>query len=368
LIVSKNIRLFLIGVLLLPELAYGQIPDYYSGVDFSKSSNEIKDQLHKLISDYVWFPFTSASTDVWDVIEFSNQDPDNSDNIRLIYSGESKEIEYRDGGGSSYMLKIYKEFDNGNGTHNNSWNREHVYPISNFKYPIDSDDNVYTDIHNILPVRRQDNSLRGARIFGHKDKTISKGYGITQTGAFYPGDNFIGDIARIIMYMNIRYSKTFLQDGTEVRDLLIPENIGEGIIINDIPEIFLLWNKLDPPDEFEKIRNEIIYNFQQNRNPFIDNPFLATKIWGGPTIEDSWKALSSYEIDIFPNISSSSIEVIRGTDYEDMIKYKIFDMSGKEISTGETIQNVDISYLENGIYILKLFVEDYIISKKIKKI
>ena len=346
---------FIFWILLNPVIAFGQVPEYYSEIDFTKSSDEIKEQLHELISDNITFPYTSASTDVWDIIAYSNKHPNNDESLRLIYSGNLKDINCRDGGSSQYMLEYYKSLEDCSRA--TSWNREHVYPISNFKYAVDSDDDVYRDTHNIYPIIMRINAQRSNRKFGVKDKTISKGYGITQSNAFYPGDDFIGDVARTIMYMYIRYP-----------DLIVPNLIGEGVIKNDIPEIFLLWNQMDPPDEYETNRNEAIYTFQANRNPFIDNPSLATKIWGGPIITDAWGAINSFEIDIFPNSSSTSIEVIKDTFNDEIIKYQIFDMSGKEVSNGETVQNIDISYLDNGDYVLKLFTEDYMISKKIKKI
>ena len=48
-------------------------------------------------------------------------------------------------------------------------------------------------------------------------------------------------------------------------------------ILQDLLE----WNKLDPVDEFEIHRNNLLYrNFSFNRNPFIDFPEWAEYIWG----------------------------------------------------------------------------------------
>ena len=362
---------FIFWILFNPVISFGQVPEYYSEIDFTKSSDEIKNQLHELISYNTVFPYTSYITDVWDILGITDKDPNNNDNIILIYSGESKEIGFRDGGSSPYMLEIYKEYDNGKGSRGDSWNREHVYPKSRFnrgndidfeynfdvQKSINDERDIASDVHNLKPVKMRINSSRSNRVFGFKDEGFLGDYGITSTGAYYPGDQFIGDIARIIMYMHLRYE-----------NISPASNVGEGLIVKEMPEIFLLWNQLDPPDEFEKNRNEIIYGFQENRNPFIDNPYLATEIWGGPPTIDTWGVFKPYEIDIFPETSSTSIEVIREYYGDDLIKYQIFDMSGKEVSKGKTIQNVDISFLENGNYLLKLFIEDYVVSKNIKKI
>ena len=348
---------FIFWILLSPVIAFGQVPEYYTNIDFTISSDEIKNQLQELISqDIITYPYTSAMTDTWDIIQLAEQDPNNPENIILIYSGESKEIQFRDGGSSPYMLDFYKKFDNGNGTRSSSWNREHVYPKSLFTLDLDFDDEAYTDIHNLKAVKMRINSSRSNRIFGFKDKDFLGDYGITSTGAYYPGDQFIGDIARIIMYMHLRYE-----------NISPASNVGEGLIVKEMPEIFLLWNELDPPDKFEIDRNEIIYSFQGNRNPFVDNPYLATKIWGGPPALDEWGIFIPYEIDIFPTSSIDFIEVSRES-YDEIIEFEIFDMSGKNVSNGNFDQNIDISFLEKGTYILKIIFDNYFITKKILKL
>ena len=45
-------------------------------------------------------------------------------------------------------------------------------------------------------------------------------------------------------------------------------------------EMLLEWNKLDPVDALEKQRNRVCEDIQKNRNPFIDYPELADRIWG----------------------------------------------------------------------------------------
>ncbi len=53
-------------------------------------------------------------------------------------------------------------------------------------------------------------------------------------------------------------------------------------------EMFLRWNVEDPVSEFELQRQEVIEGAQGNRNPFIDNPFLATLLWDGPAADNTW--------------------------------------------------------------------------------
>ncbi len=45
-------------------------------------------------------------------------------------------------------------------------------------------------------------------------------------------------------------------------------------------ELFKQWHLLDPVDDFERNRNNVIYTYQGNRNPFIDYPEFVGVIWG----------------------------------------------------------------------------------------
>ena len=86
--------------------------------------------------------------------------------------------------------------------------------------------------------------------------------------SWFPGDEWKGDVARMILYLNLRYNES-------IKDV--------GSI-----ELFLKWNAEDPVSTFEIDRNNKIEKIQGNRNPFIDNPFLATLVWGGPQAANNW--------------------------------------------------------------------------------
>ena len=87
------------------------------------------------------------------------------------------------------------------------------------------------------------------------------------------------------MYMYLRYD-----------DRTLPSNVGIGSnsdTPDDMIDLFLQWNVEDPVSDIEIARNEYHennsnYAAQGNRNPFIDNPYLATRIWGGNSADDSW--------------------------------------------------------------------------------
>ena len=44
--------------------------------------------------------------------------------------------------------------------------------------------------------------------------------------------------------------------------------------------VLLEWHESDPVDAFERNRNDVLYTYQHNRNPYIDYPEFVDMIWG----------------------------------------------------------------------------------------
>ena len=226
--------------------------DYYEEAN-GKSSEELKEALYQIISNHVVFPYTSSSTDTWDILQVSDQDPQNHDNMILVYTGRSQDKGYRDGTGN------YSQYENGNGTHNNSWNREHVWPKSH-GFP-DEDDNAYTDVHNLKPSDRSVNSSRGTKDYDfggsqHSEATEC----LTDSDSWEPSDSVKGDIARILFYMVVRYAPGYDHNNNsfdlELVDYTTPNN--NDPILGKLSSL-IQWHYDDPVDDFEINRNEIIY-------------------------------------------------------------------------------------------------------------
>lgn len=87
--------------------------------------------------------------------------------------------------------------------------------------------------------------------------------------AWEPPDSAKGDVARAVLYMDVRYENTY---NTKV-DLQVVDSLDTALPHLGKLSTLLEWNELDPPDDFERRRNELIYStYQFNRNPFIDHP------------------------------------------------------------------------------------------------
>lgn len=176
-----------------------------------------------------------------------------------------------------YALEIADEWPLGSGkviliyngaTSNNvwdggaTWEREHVFPSSKLSdtRPNNSTRGITADAHNLRAINRSVNSSRGNKPFhetadGHFGAVITGPY----AGSYDPGLDDRGDVARIIFYMLLRWPSTKMSD------------IG-------VLETFIKWHNEDPVSDFEIHRNNVIYDWQGNRNPFIDHKELVERI------------------------------------------------------------------------------------------
>ena len=347
---------YLLIILIFPCILFSQIPAYYSSIDFTQSSENIKAQLTTLITNThtTLIPYTSSNTDTWDVLEQSDLENPTSDNVLLIYGyNDSDAITMND-------YSRNKDLSCHSSSCIGLWNREHVFAKSLANPSLDTSyPSAGTDVHNLRSCDSQMNSSRNNRIY--QDDTDNEH--ITTLGNFYPGDEWKGDVARIIMYMYTRYP-------TQCEAV----NIGYGTLNSTatMPNVFLDWNAEDPVSQFEINRNETIYSVQGNRNPFIDNPYLATVIWGGTTAESTWNTLSIDEellntIKVYPTITADYI-YIKETLGDKEINYSIYNTLGTAVLNSTKSDKIDVSSLSNGLYILKIEYNNTLVSRKIIKI
>lgn len=231
-------------------------PAYYSSINFTKTKNELKNDVAKLISD-THKQNVSYSAGLANLFKTSDADPQNPSNLLLMYGSQSS--------GTHQRSRSYS----------GSWNREHVYAKSKGT-PNLGTSGPGSDGHHLRPADVTLNSTRGNLLF---DDGIGVMATKTSRGGWYPGEEWKGDVARILMYMYVRYNSRAL-----------PLNItyGPSTYSSGFPDILLKWNVEDPVSQFEIQRNNVVANVQGNRNPFIDNPYLATVIWGGPKAQNTW--------------------------------------------------------------------------------
>lgn len=243
----RRISLLLISFLLITHV-YAQNVNYYSSINTSATGSQLETALSSLITT-THTNIISYST-AYQLLKDANEDAANSNNVILIYSGVSDPKSNSYGGG-------------GTGNASTGWTREHIFAKS-LANPNLGTSGPGADAHNLAPCTNSINGSRGNKMF----EAGSGAYGSVSSSGWYPGDDWRGDVARAVFYMNLRY--------------------GSQCDISSVSTLSLLlqWNAVDPVSNLEDQRNDEIYLVQGNRNPFIDNPIFATRIWGGPTAQD----------------------------------------------------------------------------------
>ena len=256
--------------------------DYYNNFNFNLSPSDLKTALANLITSSS--DLQSYDT-AWEALKISDLAEGSSTHVSLIYGYDDA-----DGVFKTDATRLKNDNQTGSGSGIGKWNREHVVSKSLADPEMTTSTGIGTDLHNLRAVDYQMNSSRGNNKF-QDNGSSGKSTSITNDGddpGWYPGDgtgtgaggdDYRGDVARIVMYMHLRYP-----------DRVSATNVGLGSTDSDpdMPDIFLEWNEDDPPSPLEVTRNDIIESYQGNRNPFIDNPFLAHYIWGGPVITNWW--------------------------------------------------------------------------------
>lgn len=337
-------KIKLLFLLLLPFLCIGQIPAYYSSIDFSKTGDNLKNQLTTLVTNThtTNLPYTATgTTDTWDALYQTDLNPNNSNNVLLVYGWNDNDTDI------SNDFSRNKTFSCHTSSCSGLWVREHVYPRS-LGTPNLGFEFAGADAHHLRSIDSDRNNSRSNRKF-EEGSGIALSY-ITVTGNWYPGNQWKGDIARMIMYMYVRYPSQCL-----------PNNVGVGSTsfsnFGDMPNVFLVWNAQDPVSQYEINRNNVLNTIQGNRNPFIDNPYLATIIWNGPTATETWGLLSIKQnslsqIIIYPTITTDYVYI--SNPENKTFNYTVYNSIGQLIKSNSTTNQIDVSNNLKGLYFVKL--------------
>lgn len=252
--------------------------DYYSSAS-TGSASALRTSLHAIIDDHQRFPYSSSTgTDTWDVLEFADEDPLNPGRILDVYRNAS-----------------YQKYNAGN----TEYNREHTWPKS-YGFTNDGSTNYpYTDTHMLFLSDSGYNSSRNNKpyadcVTGCTERTTLAYNGKGGGSGVFPGNsNWYdttywqtwgdrkGDVARALLYMDVRYEGgTHGVTGAAEPNLILTDDPGLiqasstnlGVAYMGRLADLLRWHAEDPVDDKERLRNEAVYSYQGNRNPFIDHP------------------------------------------------------------------------------------------------
>lgn len=265
---------FTILPLFISAMALAQVPSgYYNGTE-GLTGASLKTKLSEIITnghrdrgyDALFTGYQAGDVDRFyendgSVLDIYSENPTGTDPYNYTFS---KRCGNYSGEGSCY-------------------NREHIVPQSTLNRP-----QQRSDFFQVIPTDGYVNNRRSSFVFGNVQNATwtsqngSKlgtssvsGYGGT---AFEPIDEFKGDVARILLYFVTRYER----DVQNVYFDMFGNQAYPGISTWALP-MLLQWNAQDPVSERERVRNNAGYDFQGNRNPFVDNPNFVNLIWGDAT-------------------------------------------------------------------------------------
>jgi len=289
-------------------------------------------------------------TDVIEILKEADQSPLNSNQVWLAYTEQQRpKLDFQTQGGSNVGL----------------WNREHTYPRSRggfddieadeivdgidifFQTEADSLRHANSDAHGIRAVDGPENSSRGNQDYGE------------YSGPDGNLGSWKGDVARGIFFLTIRYNGLEVVNGD-------PDNSTVGML-GDL-DTLLEWHRNDPPDDFEKNRNNVVYTWQFNRNPFIDQPLMVEFIFGDQIGEEWMNNLSIEEqelseIVVHPNPVSDRV-FIQNMNQGEAVFYNTLGEKVLE-TTIEGNNVIDLSTLSSGFYVLRLSQNNAVVTKKI---
>lgn len=303
--------------------------DYYPNSLEGKNGAELKTELHNLLKNHTRLPYGSRDYNqiacTWTVFKKSDVRPNGK--VWDMYSNNS--YNFSNGAGATKGMNIEHSVPK-------SWwgdaYDETATPLTRFKY-----DGSY-DLHHLTPSDAVANTAKSNYPLGEVDSPLFDN-GVTKVGTgqangratnlFEPADEYKGDFARMYLYFVTCY-----QDYSWKSSALSMFAQNSYPTLNAYGQSLLLkWHRQDPVSQKEIDRNNAVYSFQGNRNPFIDYPNMVEYIWGDSTnYEFSFSGQSTSA----PSISISNDKIEFGYIGTETSKDKEIYIKGKNLTTDIT--------------------------------
>jgi endonuclease I len=365
-------KLYILIVILITTSLSAQIPaGYYTTA--TGSGYTLKTQLRKIIdnsSDGISGEHLAQDNGYSELYTtFFNSDKDfyfeNNGTLLDMYSE-------RPNGADAYEYTYGVNQDDGTGgaSEGEKYNREHIVPQSVFN----GNSPMKNDAHFVVPSDKFVNAQRGSLPFGRvqnanftstngskRGNNINSGYSAGYSNdVFEPIDEFKGDIARMYFYFVTRYETSLNAWSYDMFDGSTNKAFNQTFL-----NIMYQWHVQDPVSQREIDRNNAIYNAQNNRNPFIDNPNYVVNVWQNALSVSDFEKQNA--INLYPNPIDGSLLYI---ETKNALSVEIYNVLGKKIITAnvDAVKNkIDIGFLYSGVYLIRLSSSSGSVTKKIIK-
>lgn len=319
--------------------ANAQAPaDYYDNAE-GKTGYTLKTTLHGIIKSHSTLSYGT----LWNAFEETDLKP-GTNKIWDMYSDCDLIF------GNNQCGNYRKECD--------CYNREHSFPKSWFNEASP----MYTDLFHLYPTDGYVNGRRSNYPYGNVGSakyTSSNGSklgncndcsGYTGT-VFEPIDEYKGDLARTYFYMVTCYEDKVSGWSSDMLNGTKNQAFSDWA-----KNVLIQWHRQDPVSEKEISRNNAVYQWQGNRNPFIDHPEFADKIWG-----DDAHSIESQEIND-GKVDFSDVSVYPVAEIISVSGVRLTQVNSAEIESA-------MSSLPHGVYIIRYHHKDRksTVSRKVVK-
>lgn len=330
-------------LMIVSSIVFAQIPPGYYNTAQGLTGNALKTALHNIIDNHTQISYSG----LWNA--YKKTDIKANGKVWDMYSDIPS-------GTPPYQFTFVTDQCGNYAVEGDCYNREHSWPQSWFN----SVTGPVSDLFHVYPTdgkvnNKRDNfpygnvttaswtSLNGSK-FGY---CSDLGYSLE---AFEPIDEYKGDLARTYFYMSTRYY-------TEDAGWSTSAATNKATILPWQMNVLLQWHHQDPVSAKEIARNDsIYYKFQNNRNPFIDNPQWADSIWTIDVTVFLQQYEFAYAFSLAPNPSQDVFSIIAQTKITDNCTITITDITGKLIEEHHTsfmeALQIDCSKWQTGLYFI----------------
>lgn len=239
-----------------PQAPYDEATYYAPVTDLEAGA--LRQTLNQIIRGHWAYSYTPC---MWVIVGAADADPTDPGYVIGYYTRRPIRVTDRDSGGNT------PDF----------WNREHVWPKSH-GFP-SSSTYAYRDAHNLRAADKSVNADRSDDDFATGGTPDAECSGCREVSgvSWEPPDEVKGDTARTMFYMDVRYEGG---DNSGVGNLVLVDSLTSSGS-NQAGKLcdLVQWHMDDPVSQAEMERNDWVYSWQGNRNPFVDHPEYAAHLY-----------------------------------------------------------------------------------------